>query len=51
MNKTVKLEWSDIIDEVDQELLKKALSNDDVYEYIMHNSDNEELKSAMRSHR
>lgn len=51
MNKTVKQEWLDIIDEVDQELLKKALSNDDVYEYIMHNSDIEELKSAMRSHR
>ena len=28
MNKTVKKDWVDIIDEVDQELLKKALSND-----------------------
>ncbi len=51
MNKTVKKDWVDIIDEVDQELLKKALSNDIVYDYIMHNSDIEELKKVMRSHR
>ena len=47
----MKREWVDIIDEVDQESLKNALSYQVVYDYIMHNSDNEELKKMMRSHR
>lgn len=51
VNKTVKRDWVDIIDEVDQESLKHALSYQVVYDYIMHNSDNEELKKMMRSHR
>ena len=51
INKTVKQDWADIIDEVDQELLKKALNNSIVYDYIMNNSDDEELKNMMRSHR
>lgn len=51
MNKTVKRDWADIIDKIDQELLKKALSNDIVYDYIMHNSNIDELKNMMRSHR
>lgn len=51
INKTVKRDWADIIDEVDQTLLKNALSNHIVYDYIMHNSDIEELKNMMRSHR
>lgn len=51
MNKTVKRTWADIIDDVDQELLKKALSNCIVYDYIMNNSEIEEMKNMMRSHR
>lgn len=51
MNKTVKRDWADIIDKINQELLKKALSNDIVYDYIMHNSNIDELKNMMRSHR
>lgn len=51
INKTVKRDWADIIDEVDQTLLKNALSNHIVYDYIMHNSDIGELKNMMRSHR
>ena len=51
MNKTAKRDWADIIDKINQELLKKALSNDIVYDYIMHNSNIDELKNMMRSHR
>ncbi len=51
MNQTVKKTWADIIDGVDKELLKKALSNRIVYDYIMFNSDIEEIKNMMRSHR
>lgn len=51
MNQTVKKTWADIIDVVDKELLKKALSNRIVYDYIMLNSDIEEIKNMMRSHR
>ena len=51
VNKTVKRDWADIIDEVDRESLKNALSYQMVYDYIMHNSDNEELKKMMGSHR
>lgn len=50
INETVKQDWGDIIDKIDQELLKKALSNRIVYDYIMKNSDIEELKNMMRSH-
>ena len=51
MNQTVKKTWADIIDGVDKKLLKKALSNRIVYDYIMFNSDIEEIKNMMRSHR
>ena len=51
VNKTVKQDWSKIIDEVDQDLLKNALSNHVVYDYIMQNSSVEELKRLMNSHR
>ncbi|MBQ9078690.1 MAG: RpiB/LacA/LacB family sugar-phosphate isomerase [Ruminococcus sp.] len=51
INQTVKKTWADIIDGVDKELLKKALSNRIVYDYIMFNSDIEEIKNMMRSHR
>ncbi|MBR3760987.1 MAG: RpiB/LacA/LacB family sugar-phosphate isomerase [Ruminococcus sp.] len=51
MNQTVKKTWADIIDGVDKELLKKALSNRIVYDYIMFNSAIEEIKNMMRSHR
>lgn len=51
MNQTVKKTWADIIDGVDKELLKKALSNRIVYDYIMFNSDIEEIKNMMRSHK
>ena len=51
MNQTVKKTWADIIDGVDKELLKKALSNRIVYDYIMFSSDIEEIKNMMRSHR
>lgn len=51
MNQTVKKTWADIIDGVDKELLKKALSNCIVYDYIMFNSDIEEIKNMMRSNR
>lgn len=51
MNQTVKKTWADIIDGVDKELLKKALSNHIVYDYIMFNSDIEEIKNMMRSNR
>ena len=51
MNVTVKKTWVDIIDDIDRELLKKALSNRIVYDYIMLNSDIEEIKNMMRTHR
>ena len=51
MNETVKKTWVDIIDDIDRELLKKALSNRIVYDYIMLNSDIEEIKNMMRTHR
>lgn len=50
MNSTVKLDWVDIIDKLDQDLLKNALSNNVVYDYIIQNSDNEELKELIQSH-
>ena len=50
INKTVKKDWSDIIDEIDQELIKKALSNPIVYDYIMQNSSDEKLKKLICSH-
>lgn len=51
MNRTVKKDWMDIVDEIDESLLKKALSNRFVFDYIMQNSDMEELKALMISHR
>lgn len=51
INKTVKRDWIDIIDKIDQNSLKKALSNQVVVDYIMQNSDMEELKELMDSHR
>ena len=51
MNEIVKKTWVDIIDDIDRELLKKALSNRIVYDYIMLNSDIEEIKNMMRTHR
>lgn len=51
INKTAKKEWVDVIDEIDLELLRNALSNHIVYDYIMKNSDNEELKHMMSIHR
>lgn len=51
INKTVKRDWIDIIDKIDQNLLKKALSNQVVFDYIMKNSGMEELKALMNSHR
>ena len=50
MNSTVKLDWADIIDKLDQDLLKNALSNNVVYDYIIQNSDNEELKELIQFH-
>lgn len=49
INQTVKKAWADIVDEIDQELLKKALSNNMVYEYIMCNSKVETLKDLIRT--
>lgn len=51
INSTSKRDWKDIIDKIDQSLLKKALSNQVVFEYIMQNSVMEEIKALMRSHR
>lgn len=51
INKAAKLDWADIIDEIDPGALKKALNNELVYDHIMNNSDSEELKQLMRSHR
>lgn len=51
INKTVKQDWADIMDEIDRELLKNALSNHIVCEYIMQNSDNEDLKNRISAYR
>lgn len=50
INKTVKQEWTEIVDKIDQELLKKALSNYVVFDYIMKNSSDEEFKRMICSH-
>lgn len=44
INKVVKQEWSEIIDKIDQDLLKRALSNYVVFDYVMKNSSDEEFK-------
>ncbi|MBP3657483.1 MAG: RpiB/LacA/LacB family sugar-phosphate isomerase [Clostridia bacterium] len=51
LNQTAKRGWADIVDEATPELMRKALSYFPVYDYIMDNSADEELKHMMRSHR
>lgn len=51
INKMSKKSWNDIVAKTDRELLKKALGNSIVYDYIMDNSNDEELKNIMRSYR
>lgn len=50
-NCTVKRGWAEIADEMDKELLKKALRFPGVYDDIMQNGSNEELKNMLRTHR
>ncbi|MBR3904800.1 MAG: RpiB/LacA/LacB family sugar-phosphate isomerase [Clostridia bacterium] len=50
-NRTVKRGWAEIADEMDKELLKKALRFPGVYDDIMQNGSNEELKNMLRTHR
>lgn len=50
-NCTVKRGWAEIADEMDAELLKKALRFPGVYDDIMQNGSDEELKNMLRAHR
>lgn len=50
INKIAKHDWSKIIDEIDQDLLKKALNNYIVFDFIMKNSSDEEFKRMMQSY-
>lgn len=50
-NCTVKRGWAKIVDEMDAELLKKALRFPGVYDDIMQNGSDEELKNMLRTHR
>lgn len=50
-NHTVKRRWAEIADEMDKELLKKALRFPGVYDDIMQNGSDEELKNMLRTHR
>ena len=50
-NCTVKRGWAEIADEMDAELLEKALRFPGVYDYIMQNGSDEELKNMLRTHR